>query len=109
MQTVWGDTAEMTLLPTEPAGDAETVTIAELSLQPVPAAVPAPVFITEQEVLLGSAAAAGLQFQRAPRWWSGLARACTKQARDDRWKARSYPAREWYLEDSRMNREMHHL
>lgn len=99
----------MTLLPTESAGKAETVHTQEPSLQPVPTPVPAPVLITEQQVLLGSAVAAGLRAEPAPRWWSALARVFAKKAREDRWKAQNYATRHWYLEDARMQREMGHL
>jgi hypothetical protein len=99
----------MTLLPMGSAANAETVNTAESSLEPAPTPVPAPVLITEQQVLLGSAAAAGLRAEPAPRWWSVLSRVSARQARQDRWKVRSTSTQHWYLENARMSREMYRL
>jgi hypothetical protein len=87
----------MTLLATESVTQA-----------PVPTPVRAPVLITEQQVLLGSAAA-GLRVTPAPHWLRALSAIFARPAREDRWKARTYPAQHRYLEAARMSREMYRL
>jgi hypothetical protein len=99
----------MKLFPTGSEAKADTVNIAEPSPEPVPKPVPAPVLITEQQVLLGSAAAAGLRAAPAPRWWGVFSRAFARPARQRRREPRTYPARHQYLEDARMSREMYRL
>lgn len=99
----------MTLLPTGSANNAEPVHTAEPSLGPVPTPVPAPVLITEQQVLLGSAAATGLHAEPALRRWGLLSRVFGRQAREERWKVQKHSTQQWYLEQARMRREMDHL
>jgi hypothetical protein len=99
----------MTLLPTGSASNAEPADTAEPSQEPVSTPVPGPVLITEQQVLLGSAAAMGLRAEPAPRRWDLLSRVFGRQAREDRWKVRKTATQHWYLEDARMHREMDHL
>jgi hypothetical protein len=72
------------------------------------AAPPAPVLITEQEVLLGSAAAGALRANPRPRWILALRRVFSSSG----WRVdeqRPYRPRCSYLEDARMSREMHRL
>jgi hypothetical protein len=68
----------------------------------------APVLITEQEVMLGSAAAGALPADPRPRWILALRRVFSSSD----WRVdehRSYPPRCSYLENARMSREMHRL
>ncbi len=75
---------------------------------------PAPILITEHEVLFSTAAATGL---RPTRRWTDAVRIVSAATRrifvtaptDSRPKRRHYPPRASYLEDSRMAREMHRL
>ena len=67
-----------------------------------------PVLITEQEVLLGSAAAGALPAHPRPRWILALRRVFSSSE----WRVdehRSYPPRSSYLENARMSREMYRL
>lgn len=71
---------------------------------------PAPTLITEQEVVLGTAAALS---PPSTRWWTRAARVfaparmLATTASDSRPKPRHYPPRLDFLEDSRMAREMY--
>lgn len=75
---------------------------------------PAPILITEHEVVFSTAAATAL---RPTRRWIEAVRIVTVATRrifvrapaDPRPKRRHYPARASFLEDSRMEREMHRL
>jgi hypothetical protein len=75
---------------------------------------PAPILITEHEVLFNTAAATGL---RPTRPWIEAVRIVAAATRrifvtapaDSRPTRRHYPPRASYLEDSRMAREMHRL
>jgi hypothetical protein len=73
-----------------------------------------PVLITEQQVLFATAAAVPLQPAKTGRRWTEVVRAIGASVRaafvtssdDAQPKRRHYPARNEYLEDSRMSREM---
>ena len=73
-----------------------------------------PVLITEQQVLFATAAAVPLQPAQIGRRWieavrgigAGLAAAVVTSSNEARPKRQHYPARNDYLEDSRMAREM---
>ena len=75
---------------------------------------PAPTLITEQEVMLGTAAAQRVQ---PTRWWTAPTRVVAATFRrvvpspstQPRPKRRRVPPRANYLEDSRMEREIHRL
>jgi hypothetical protein len=75
---------------------------------------PAPIFITEQEVLFSTAAAV---LAPSTRWWTRVTHAVavakhrvfTASSDDSQPKRRAYPPRLAFLEDSRMAREMHRL
>lgn len=72
-----------------------------------------PVLITEQEVLFATAAAGALQPAKAGRRWpevigAALRAMFTSSTAEPR-ERRHYPARNDYLESSRMSREMHRL
>jgi hypothetical protein len=75
---------------------------------------PAPIFITEHEVVFSTAAATALRPTR--RWIEAVRIVAVAMRRifvsaraDSRPKRRHYPARASYLEDSRMEREMYRL
>jgi hypothetical protein len=71
---------------------------------------PAPVLITEHEVLLGSAATVALPAAPAQGWLATVRRIFATTSEDrQRPKRHSYPPRSSYLEDSRMSREMRRL
>jgi hypothetical protein len=79
-----------------------------------PAAVQAPVLITEAEVALGTAAAVPLR--RTTGWLTGASHAVLALHRtlagstgDERRPPRHHPKRLRYLEDARMEREMDRL
>jgi hypothetical protein len=78
-----------------------------------PAAVEAsprtPALITEQQVLFATAAAVPLQPARTSRRWIESARAFLTAAFVTSGNRRHYPARNDFLEDSRMAREMMRL
>jgi len=72
-----------------------------------------PVLITEQQVLFATAAALPLQPAKTSRRWVEVLRAigarvsaAVKSDDDARPKRQHYPARNDFLEDSRMSREM---
>jgi hypothetical protein len=92
---------------TQSPGDAaeRAAETAPLGTSPAPVQ-PAPVLITAQEVLLGSAAAGAVDLR--PRWILALRRVFSSSD----WRVdehRSYPPRQSYLENGRMSREMRHL
>jgi hypothetical protein len=71
----------------------------------------APVLITEQQVLFATAAALPLQPAKTGRRWTEAVRTCLTAAfvassNEAQAKRRQYPARNEFLEDSRMTREM---
>jgi hypothetical protein len=76
-----------------------------------------PVLITEQQVLFATAAAVPLQPSKTGRRWveavraigASLRAAVATSSNEDRPKRRHYPARNDFLEDSRMAREMMRL
>jgi hypothetical protein len=76
-----------------------------------------PVLITEQQVLFATAAAVPLQPATIGRRWieavrgigAGLRTAVVTSSNEARPKRQHYPARNEYLEDSRMAREMFRL
>lgn len=75
---------------------------------------PAPILITEHEVVFSTAAATAVRPTR--RWIEAVRivavatrRIFVRAPADSRPKRRRYPARASYLEDSRMEREMHRL
>jgi len=76
---------------------------------------PAPVLITEAEVALGTAAAVGLRPATADRPTLvgrivlAVRRAFAISATDERFQPRHHPKRLRYLDDARMEREMHRL
>lgn len=74
-----------------------------------PETLPAPVLITEQEVLLGSAVAGGLIAEPAPHRRTAFRRIFARAEHPPREKRRTYPPRCSYLESSRLSREMGHL
>lgn len=75
---------------------------------------PAPILITEHEVVFSTAAATAV---RPTRWWieavrivaAATCRIFVTVPADSRPKRRHYPARASYLEHSRAEREMHRL
>jgi hypothetical protein len=76
-----------------------------------------PVVITEQQVLFATAAALPLQPAKTSRRWveavraigAGLRAAVVTSSNETRPKRQHYPARNEYLEDARMAREMFRL
>ncbi|BBY07980.1 hypothetical protein MNVI_32980 [Mycobacterium noviomagense] len=93
----------------EPTPHAEVVLETPASLAEVKEK-PAPTLITEQEVLMGTAAALA---PPSTRWWMRAVRVFAAPARvfattepDSRPKPRHYPPRLDFMEDSRMAREM---
>jgi hypothetical protein len=76
-----------------------------------------PVLITEQQVLFATAAAVPLQPAKIGRRWieavraigAGLRAAVVTSSNEARPRRQHYPARNDYLEDSRMAREMFRL
>ena len=75
-----------------------------------PAPIPAPIVITEREVLLGSAVTGGLIAQPARgRLATFLRIFASSSPGRPREKRRAYPPRCAYLESSRMSREMRRL
>ena len=69
-----------------------------------------PVLITEQQVLFATAAAVPLQPTRTTRRWTDAVRAIgaafVRSGNEVRPKRQHYPARDGFLDDSRMAREM---
>ncbi len=97
----------------EPTEQAEMVT--EPCASPTDAQLlPAPTLISEQEVMLGTAAAVRVQ---PTRWWTvatrvfsvPLRRVVSSPSSQPQPKRRHVPSRASYLEYSRMEREMHRL
>jgi hypothetical protein len=77
-----------------------------------PSTVGTPVLITEQEVVFATAAAGVPQPAKAGRRWTeviGALRAMVTSSTTEPRERRHYPARNDYLENSRMAREMHRL
>ncbi|MDT5334178.1 MAG: hypothetical protein QOF31_5475 [Mycobacterium sp.] len=82
--------------------------------QPAETSPRTPVLITEQQVLFATAAAVPLQPTRTSRRWTEAVRAIGASVKaafvtssdEAEPKRRHYPARNEYLEDSRMSREM---
>ncbi len=69
----------------------------------------APVLITEQQLLLGSAAVVGLPAAGKRGWFARLRRVFASSETHREHRRRTYPPRSAYLEKSRMSREMRRL
>ena len=111
--TMAPDESRRLIADQEPTPQAEIIT--EPFASPTEAVVrPAPTLITEQEVMLGTAAAVRVQ---PTRWWMAptrvvaatLRRVVPSPSAQPRPKQRHVPSRASYLEHSRMEREMHRL
>ena len=91
--------------------------VVEQSSDVTEAASRTPVLITEQQVMFATAAAVPLQPAKIGRRWieavravgAGLRAAAVTSSNEARPKRQHYPARNDYLEDSRMAREMFRL
>ncbi|ORB11503.1 hypothetical protein [Mycobacterium noviomagense] len=109
----------LTATPLPLAADNESISGAEMDRETASPlddvqADPAPILITEQEVLFSTAAAV---LAPPTRWWTRAAHALavakdrifTASSEGSPPKQRTYPPRLDFLEDSRMEREMHRL